>query len=413
MFSRLAAFVILATSFVSSSSVPNGFVTAKDSTFQLNGKPFFFAGTNSYWAQYTTNLADTAAIFARANQVGNNVIRTWGFNDANVTFVPGGLPNYSQSNSLPGQIVFQWFENGKATVNTGATGLQHMDKFVALAEQHNIKLIVTLTNNWADFGGMDVYTINLGGKFHDDFYTNPKIVATFKNYVKAMVTRYKNSPAIFAWELANEPRCGADATRNLPQSPSGCTTTTLTSWANDISTFIKSLDRNHLVTLGDEGWFNEANTTDFAYDGSNGIDFVANLKLENLDFGTFHLYPDWWSKTVDWATQYVEDHLTAMRNAKKPVLMEEYGWMTPEERLSALGLVNNITRVEAVGTWQKAAVAGKMSGDMYWQFGMATGLSTGTSTNDGFTIYLENRTESVPLIFDHVKAVNALNVKHS
>ena len=55
--------------------------------------------------------------------------------------------------------------------------------------------------------------------------------------------------------------------------------------------------------------------------------------------------------------------------------------MTPEERLSALGLVSNITRVEAVGTWQKAAVAGKMSGDMYWQFGMATGLSTGPSTN--------------------------------
>jgi len=112
-----------------------------------------------------------------------------------VTFVPGGLPNYSQSNSLPGQIVFQWFENGKATVNTGATGLQHMDKFVALAEQHNIKLIVTLTNNWADcksppyyilwvghnflaVGGMDVYTINLGGKFHDDVCTLPLYMHT-------------------------------------------------------------------------------------------------------------------------------------------------------------------------------------------------------------------------------------------
>jgi hypothetical protein len=27
---------------------------------------------------------------------------------------------------------------------------------------------VTLTNNWADYGGMDVYTIQLGGKYHDD-----------------------------------------------------------------------------------------------------------------------------------------------------------------------------------------------------------------------------------------------------
>jgi hypothetical protein len=31
-----------------------------------------------------------------------------------------------------------------------------------------MKLIVALTNNWADYGGMDVYTINLGYKYHDD-----------------------------------------------------------------------------------------------------------------------------------------------------------------------------------------------------------------------------------------------------
>lgn len=28
--------------------------------------------------------------------------------------------------------------------------------------------------------GMDVYTVNLGGTYHDDFYTNPKIIAAFK-----------------------------------------------------------------------------------------------------------------------------------------------------------------------------------------------------------------------------------------
>jgi mannan endo-1,4-beta-mannosidase len=65
---------------------------------------------------------------------------------------------------------------------------------------------------------MDVYTINLGGKYHDDvrfhiftrnqlltlrpqFYTKPNIIAAFKNYIKAVVTRYKDSEAIFSWEL--------------------------------------------------------------------------------------------------------------------------------------------------------------------------------------------------------------------
>ena len=141
---------------------------------------------------------------------------------------------------------------------------------------------------------MDVYTVNLGGQYHDDFFTNRRIVNTFKSYVRTIVTRYRDSPAVFAWELGNEPRCGADGTRNLPRSPD-CNVQTVSRWADEMSTFIKSIDRNHLVTLGDEGFFNDPNDTsgDWAYNGADGVDFVANLRLRNLDFGTFHLYPDW------------------------------------------------------------------------------------------------------------------------
>ena len=110
--------------------------------------------------------------------------------------------------------------------------------------------------------------------------------------MKTIVSRYKSSPAIFAWELSNEPRCGADAARNLPRSPTGCNATVLTSWVNQITTFIKTIDKNHLVTLGDEGFFNDPTSTDPQYDGSDGVDFNANLRVKNLDFGTFHLYPD-------------------------------------------------------------------------------------------------------------------------
>ena len=45
-----------------------------------------------------------------------------------------------------------------------------------------------------------------------------------------------------------------------------CTTTTITNWAKTVSAYIKSLDCNHLVGLGDEGWFYWGSGTDHAYE---------------------------------------------------------------------------------------------------------------------------------------------------
>ena len=101
---------------------------------------------------------------------------------------------------------------------------------------------------------MDVYTVNLGGKYHDDFYTNPKIINAFKKYTKEFITRYKDSPAIFAWELANEPRCGADGVRNLPRSTT-CDSKVMTKWIKTMAGYIKSIDKVHMVTWGGEGEF--------------------------------------------------------------------------------------------------------------------------------------------------------------
>jgi len=277
---------------------------------------------------------------------------------------------------------------------------------VKMAGEKGLKLLVTLTNNWADYGGMDVYTTNLGGSFHDDFYTNPKIIAAYKNYVRAVVTRHLLDPTIFAWELANEPRCSADGTRNLPASTT-CTPATLTRWIQEMSSFIKSIDPFHMVTVGDEGYLNsDSESDDWAYNGSTG-DNAAYVAVKDIDFGTFHLYPDWWTKTVQWANQFVVDHGTVQKNAKKPVIMEEYGWMTDVARLSNLGTVSNTTRVEAEGLWQATALSARMP-DLYWQLGVS-GLSFGDSTDDGFTIFLKNVTESVPLVFEHAAKANALN----
>jgi len=341
-----------------------------------------------------------------ARNAGLKVMRTWGFNDKNKTYIPfadGGLPQYYVDTT---GTYFQEFDDKKITINYGSDGLLKLDNVVKAAEATDIKLVVTLTNNWADYGGMDMYTINLGYKYHDEFYTQPEIINAFKAYVKAVVTRYKDSPAIFSWELANEPRCDGDGTRNLPRS-ANCTASTLNTWMAEISKYIKSLDPEHMVTTGSEGFFNDPSSDDWAYNGSDGVDFYAETGIPTIDYGCFHLYPDWWSKTPQWGTQYIIDHAKAQRALKKPVVFEEYGWLSPAARLSNLGTVSNYTRLEVLGSWQQTSIEERLAGDQYWQYGFYW-PSYGPNNDDGFTIYL-NDSDARVLVYEHARRVSELN----
>lgn len=238
------------------------------------------------------------------------------------------------------------------------------------------------------------------------FYRLPSIKAAFKRYVKAVVTRYASSPAVMAWELVNEPRCAGDSTRNLNTSGT-CTPELLTSWMNEMSSYIKSIDPNHLVTWGGEGQFNNPASNDSFYDGSTGGDFDAELNLPHIDFGVFHTYPDWWNKSIAWTDQWIRDHAESGRKIGKPVVHEEYGWLTSEARLKYLGYVDNTSRIDIESGWQQIALQERLAGDMYWQFGLSN-FSYGKNDDDGFTIYLD-QPEAQVLVYKHASEVNALN----
>ncbi|EME42566.1 glycoside hydrolase family 5 protein [Dothistroma septosporum NZE10] len=398
----LLSLVLAGSAAAAPKSAPTGFVTASGTKFQLDGKDFYFAGSNAYYFPFNNNQSDVELGLRAAKKAGLSVFRTWGFNDENVTYSTTGLPQYGGEGAGPTDVVFQKFANGKSTIDLAA-----FDKVVNAATKTGIKLVVCMTNNWADYGGMDVYTVNFGGKYHDDFYRLPAIKDAYKRYIKAMVTRYKNNPTVMAWELANEPRCEADSVRNLPRS-ANCTPNTLTSWMDEMSTYIKSLDPNHLVTTGSEGAFNIPSNVDSFYNGSDGDDFEEQLRLKKIDYNTFHTYPDWWGKTVEWANEWIKDHAATGKKVNKPVVHEEYGWLTPAARLKNLNKAApaNETRVNVLGLWQNTSLALKMS-DMYWQFGYS-GYSYGRNDDDGFTIYLDD-VEAKPLVYEHAARVNALN----
>lgn len=233
--------------------------------FTIGGETKYFAGTNCYWCSFLTNNADVDLVFDHLASSGLKILRIWGFNDVNS--VPGS-----------GQVYFQHLTASGSTINTGQNGLQRLDYVVAAAERTGVRLIINFVNNWDDYGGMKAYTTAFGGS-HNDWYTNSAAQTQYRKYVAAVVNRYKSSPGVLAWELANEPRC------------SGCDTDVIYNWAKSVSEYVKSLDSNHLVTLGDEGMGLPGDGS-YPYTYYEGTDFVKNLGISTLDFGTFHLYPD-------------------------------------------------------------------------------------------------------------------------
>ncbi|RDB16956.1 putative mannan endo-1,4-beta-mannosidase F [Hypsizygus marmoreus] len=351
-----------------------GFVKTSGTKFTLNGQRYTIVGANSYWVGLTgLSTANMNKAFADIAAAGGTTVRTWGFNE--VTSQNG---NWYQS-----------WSGSTPTINTGATGLQNFDNVVAAAKANGIRLIVALTNNWADYGGMDVYVKQIADSAnHDLFYTNSAVKTAFKNYIKTFVGRYVNEPTILAWELANEPRC-----RGSTGTTSGsCTPATITAWAKEISAYIKSLDSNHLVGLGDEGFYNQPGAPTYPYQGGEGIDFDANLAISTLDFGTFHSYPEHWGQSdniQNWGTQWIADHAASQNLVGKPVIIEEFG------------VTSSQTTVYTA--WFNQMVSSEIAGDLIWQAG--SHLSTGDTHNDGYAIYPDSAV--YPLLKSHAAAIKA------
>jgi mannan endo-1,4-beta-mannosidase len=201
------------------------FPSATGLNFSIDGHVSYYAGSNSYWIGFLTNDNDVDLVMDHLNESGLRILRVWGFNDVN---------------SIPstGTVYYQLLTNGTATINTGEDGLQRLDYVVSSAEQRNVKLIINFVNNWSDYGGMAAYVTAFGGS-QTGWYANEDAQTAYRNYIAAVVTRYIDSPAVFAWELANEPRC------------QGCDISVIYNWVKSTSAYIKSLDSKHMVCIGD------------------------------------------------------------------------------------------------------------------------------------------------------------------
>ena len=108
---------------------------------------------------------------------------------------------------------------------------------------------------------------------HQLFYDYVKFILTRTNrYTKK---KYKDDPAIMSWQIGNEPR---DFSKE--QLPA------FEKWLGEASKLIRSLDKNHLISIGSEGKW-----------GCEGeLNFWERFCVDkNVDYCNSHLWPYNWS----------------------------------------------------------------------------------------------------------------------
>lgn len=368
-----------------------GFVTVNGIEFYLNGKPFYFAGTNAYYLWYSDIYCSSPALHQgcavnlldSAKALNLTIIRTWGSSEGSWGVRYGF--NFQPNKGVYDEATFVNF-----------------DKVIKEAGKRNIKLIVALVNNWDSFGGMCQYVKWCGlpdadlceagepwpfphAYVHDSFYTDDCIKGLYKNYIAYFLNRintitgikYKDDPTIMAWELANEPRCRSDKTGD-----------TLNNWIGEMSAYIKTIDSNHLVTVGiDGGYVNknyEGHPNNWWHTGGEGQDFIRNHKWGNIDFATFNYYDDANRFDVN-QTLWIQEHIEDSHNIiGKPVILQEFNTIDETNRASKLSVIYG--KLENFN----------INGDTFWMLSDFRGAD-----EDGFEVLCPEDSEICQIISNH------------
>lgn len=310
--------------------------------------------------------------------LGCNVVRTWAFLDA-------GIPPDGEKEG----VCFQYLDpGGSVKVRAGENGLSRLDYVVYAAKERGLMLLLPLVNNWTDFGGIARYIDWFPElRFHDEFYTAAVARERYRTWARTLLHRvntitgvaYRDEPAIAAWELANEPRWAGSHDGKPTSGP--VRRGVIVEWAAEMSGFLRSEDPNHLIAVGDEGFFAGRRFSGHLYDGSYGTDFETFLSLPHIDFGTYHMYPEAW-RDAGWGEEWIDDHLAAGVAAGKPVLLEEYGLR--DKHLRDTRYAAWLSRIKAVG-----------GGALVWMLAAQQEDGTPYPDYDGFTIYDEVDAPSV------------------
>ncbi|KAL2609675.1 hypothetical protein R1flu_028248 [Riccia fluitans] len=344
-----------------------------------NGSPFTVQGANVYWLMFQgaspSNKHFVDALYRDAQTLGLNVLRTWAFND-------GATEGALQTD--PGVYDESVF--------------QALDYAVAEAAKYNVRLIMSLVNNFENYGGRSQYVkwaVDQGEVMaNSDFFYNNTLTRTwYKNHVKKVLSRvnsitgvaYQDDPAIFGWELINEAQCQSDVSGD-----------TLAAWVEEMAAYVKSIDNQHPLEIGLEGYYGSSTPDRISVNplSSNGYgtDFIRLNQIANIDYASVHSYPDTWlpnqsddeklSFLQTWVNQHIQD---ATNTLNMPVMFCEFGksdqvsGYKPEMRKQLYSTVYN-------SVYSSITTGGAGAGTLFWQL-LPKGME---SWDDGFGVFVSD-----------------------
>lgn len=311
-------------------SAKKGFVQVKDGHFVRDGIPYYYVGTNFWYG----------AILGSEGQGGNRArlckeldrMRAMGIDNLRILVGSDGQRGIKTK-------VEPTLQEAPGVYND--TILAGLDYLLMEMGKRRMVAVLYLNNSWEWSGGYGYYLEQAGEgkaprpdedgypafmKFVARYATCEKAHQLFYDYVRFILSRtnrytglkYTDDPAIMSWQIGNEPR--AFLIEALPA---------FEKWLAEASALIRSLDANHLVSIGSEG--------SWGCENDYGV-YERICADKNIDYCNIHLWPyNWgWARAdhlvEDLAVScrntkdYIDRHLAICARLSKPLVMEEFGY---------------------------------------------------------------------------------------
>jgi mannan endo-1,4-beta-mannosidase len=358
------------------------FVTVKGHQFILGGTPYYYIGAN-YWYGSVLGLEKDKNKGVERLRKELDFLRSKGITNLRVLAATEGegFVNGVQRVQPPLQT-----EKGKFN----ASVLNGLDVLLSEMSRRNMKAILFLSNNWEWSGGFLQY-LRWNGLIDDSVFRRKLSWDEMRDYVSKFYSceeckkdylkqvdlvlnhtnkisgkKYSDEPAIMAWELANEPR---------PMRPAAIDA--YEKWINDVAAFIKSKDKNHLVTLGTEGLM-----------GTENLQVYEQIHSgNNVDYLSIHIWPKNWGwfqpstmekdfpQVVSKTNEYIDEHVAVAQKLHKPLVIEEFGLPRDQHSfdISAATTLRDRYYDRMFSLWQKNSESnGPIAGVNFWAFNGTT-----------------------------------------